>query len=86
MTAQEKRELNEWLATEVMGWYYDDGPYGPWWRNTGHKIVMAFSSWNPLHNIDQCFEWLAPRMRGNSEAETPEAAICLAVKRAWEEK
>ena len=58
MTAQEERD-NQWLATEIMGWYCHDGP---WWRNTGHKIVMAFSSWNPLHNIDQCFQYLKPKI------------------------
>ena len=108
MTGKEERELNEWLATEVMGWHCDDGL---WWRNTEHKIVMAFDSWNPYYNIYQCFEYLVPKVRfekwkwfelshrpnglmcnctgdpkDNKFSDTPEAAICLAVKRAWEGK
>ena len=120
MTVQEERELNEWLATEVMGWEiqvntqsYSWAPghivplLGEWWVNTEGGTTFLKTDFNPLHNISQCFEYLVPKMndclhlkehgeKGTwsamfcastiewSNADTPESAICLACKKAWE--
>jgi len=62
--------LNEFLATEVMGWtlVYGDEPYPfdthPFYTSNGEDLVIFKKNWNPTENIEQaimCAEALPHR-------------------------
>lgn len=58
MTPQEKIELNEWLAENIMGWKMENDSIGWCWCEAKDTVVYKYADWHPTHNIAQMLEVL----------------------------
>ena len=119
MNDQEMRDLDKWLAENVMGWkiHYSDWSHGMVYYEDSkfdHKGLM--DEWQPTQDIKQAFEcvekfctessftlhfdpqasynydethrWISctPEDENCATATTPALAMCLAIKKAMENK
>ena len=48
-------QINEAIATEVMGWNVLVGDYMDWYRKD-RRFMQPVDSWNPTQDLNQCYE------------------------------
>ena len=48
-------QINEAIATEVMGWNVLVGDYMDWYRKD-RRFMQPVDSWNPTQDLNQCWE------------------------------